>query len=101
MTRVLEIQGRVGADLWKVLSGATMLARILPCTSVSFCATREREIREREFFIDNLLVRIHFIIVVIRWTHLALHLRELLRRTRETHINYLRILVYLVIHDSG
>jgi len=26
---------------------------------------------EREFFIDNLLVRIHFIIVVIRWTGLA------------------------------
>ena len=28
--------------------------------------------REREFFIDNLLVRIHFIIVMIRWTGLAL-----------------------------
>jgi len=27
--------------------------------------------REREFFIDNLLVRIHFIIVTIRWTGLA------------------------------
>ena len=26
---------------------------------------------ERQFFIDNLLVRIHFIIVVIRWTGLA------------------------------
>ena len=26
---------------------------------------------EREFFIDNLLVRIHLIIVVIRWTGLA------------------------------
>jgi len=26
---------------------------------------------EREFFIDNLLVRIHFIILVIRWTGLA------------------------------
>jgi len=26
---------------------------------------------EREFFIDNLLVRIHFIIVVIRWIGLA------------------------------
>jgi len=31
---------------------------------------RERE-REREFFIDNLLVRIHFIIVMIKWTGLA------------------------------
>ena len=27
--------------------------------------------REREFFIDNLLVRIHFIIVMIRWIGLA------------------------------
>ena len=26
---------------------------------------------EREFFIDNLLVRIHFIIVMVRWTGLA------------------------------
>ena len=27
--------------------------------------------REREFFIDNLLVRLHFIFVMIRWTGLA------------------------------
>jgi len=27
--------------------------------------------QEREFFIDNLLVRIHFVIVMIRWTGLA------------------------------
>jgi hypothetical protein len=27
--------------------------------------------RVRDFFIDNLLVRIHFIIVMIRWTGLA------------------------------
>ena len=27
--------------------------------------------QEREFFIDNLLVRVHFIIVMIRWTGLA------------------------------
>ena len=27
--------------------------------------------REREFFIGNLLVRIHFVIVMIRWTGLA------------------------------
>jgi len=26
---------------------------------------------EREFFIDNLLVRIHYIIVMIKWTGLA------------------------------
>ena len=28
-------------------------------------------LEEREFFIDNLLVRIHFIIVMIRWAGLA------------------------------
>ena len=27
--------------------------------------------REREFLIDNLLVRVHFIVVMIRWTGLA------------------------------
>ena len=27
--------------------------------------------RERQLFIDNLLVRIHFIIIMIRWTGLA------------------------------
>ena len=27
--------------------------------------------REREFFIDNLMVRIHFVIVMMRWTGLA------------------------------
>ena len=29
-------------------------------------------VSEREFFIDNLLVRIHYIIVMIKWTGLAL-----------------------------
>ena len=32
---------------------------------------RLNALREREFFIDNLLVRIHFIIVMGRWTGLA------------------------------
>jgi len=32
---------------------------------------RFRRVSEREFFIDNLLVRIHFIIVMIRWTGLV------------------------------
>jgi len=31
----------------------------------------DRHLRRREFLIDNLLVRIHFIIVMIRWTGLA------------------------------
>jgi len=29
------------------------------------------DLPEREFFIGNLLVRIHFVIVVVRWTGLA------------------------------
>ena len=32
---------------------------------------RVPDARDREFFIDNLLVPIHFIIVMIRWTGLA------------------------------
>jgi len=32
---------------------------------------KEEASREREFFIDNLLVRIHFIIVMTRWTGLV------------------------------
>ena len=32
---------------------------------------RERGLAEREFFIDNLLDRIHFIIVMVWWTGLA------------------------------
>ena len=30
-----------------------------------------RQVEDREFFTDNLLVRIHFIIVMIRWTGLV------------------------------
>ena len=39
-------------------------ARELPPPTLLQC-------REREFFIDNLLVRIHYIIVMIKWTGLA------------------------------
>ena len=35
------------------------------------CRKPAPAIRERDFFTDNLLVRIHFIIVMIRWTGLA------------------------------
>ena len=34
-------------------------------------AHHPHHLSEREFFIDNLLVRVHFIIVMIRWTGLA------------------------------
>jgi len=39
--------------------------------SLILTATRISQPIEREFFIDNLLVRVHFIIVMIRWTGLA------------------------------
>ena len=39
--------------------------------SKSICSCANPASIEREFFIDNLLVRIHFIIVMIRWTGLA------------------------------
>ena len=32
---------------------------------------REAEVQDREFCIGNLLLRIHFIVVMIRWTGLA------------------------------
>ena len=41
---------------------------LIPAEVLLLRAARERE---REFFIGNLLVRIHFIIVMIRWTGLA------------------------------
>jgi len=42
---------------------------LLACTTLG--DSPELLISEKEFFIDNLLVRIHFIIVMIRWTGLA------------------------------
>jgi len=50
---------------------------IFLCITISGASASPRAPRtcqggaEREFFIDNLLVRIHFIIVMIRWTGLA------------------------------
>ena len=38
---------------------------------VLLCYSQDMESRETEFFIDNLLVRIHLIIEMIRWTGLA------------------------------
>ena len=43
--------------------------------------------RQREFFIDNLLVRIRFIIVMIRWTGLAPWEFELLFPGRRCYID--------------
>ena len=40
-------------------------------TDIGTSCTLQRLLEEREFLIDNLLVRVHFIIVMIRWTGLA------------------------------
>ena len=48
--------------------------RVLPDQEdegLGFDVRRCHNLCEREFFIDNLLVRIHFIIVMIEWTGLA------------------------------
>ena len=37
----------------------------------SVCRAAPTDSSEREFFIDSLLVRIHYIIVMIKWTGLA------------------------------
>ena len=44
---------------------------VLDCVLASKALGRPEVPREREFFIDNLLVRIHYIIAKIRWTGLA------------------------------
>jgi len=49
-------------------SSATRLAHL---RSNLVEASQVHQQPEREFFIDNLLVRIHFIIVMIRWTGLC------------------------------
>ena len=49
------------------------LISLTPDTFCEFAPQRPDRIpsQERGFFIDNLLVRIHFIIMMIRWTSLA------------------------------
>ena len=56
----------------EVCCGAGALVAADPRTfGLGACAAPCTPPREREFFIANLLVRIHFIIVMIRWTGLA------------------------------
>ena len=76
-----------GAPLWKhnpvcevtpvILHGVVFYTAPCRMTGVTLrrcvyarCPRAHRE-REREFFIDDLLVRIHFIIVMMRWAGLA------------------------------
>ena len=48
-----------------------MLTRREEVSSRGASMSAEAKAGEREFFINNLLVRIHFIIVMIRWIGLA------------------------------
>ena len=43
----------------------------IPASSLAWPLPPNQNPPERELFIDNLLVRIHLIIVMIRWTGLA------------------------------
>ena len=54
------MMGRTSRRHWRMLSATSLWVARCICTP-----------REREFVIDNPLVRIHFIIVMIRWTGLA------------------------------
>ena len=62
-----------------VLGGGRFLMSEVPCTQVARRAhyaliahpVMTGPQRERELFTDNLLVRIHFIIVMVRWSGLA------------------------------
>ena len=55
---------------WTTLSGRQAQGRGVHPSGARSQEPRSCQ-REREFFIDNLLARIHFIIVMIRWTGLA------------------------------
>ena len=57
---------------------------------------------ERDFFIDNLLVRIHFIIVMIRWTGLVHQVEEavaLLGKMAAPGLKERRLMVELLLQD--
>jgi len=54
----------LGLRVIKGVRGGTRLCRCASLLPLPGCC-------QRDFFIDNLLVRIHFIIVMIRWTGLA------------------------------
>ena len=53
------------------MRGQRSLHPPVPCSHQAALLRVELRFPQREFFIDNLLVRIHFINVMIRWTGLA------------------------------
>jgi len=55
---------------------AVLVPRVVGFFVVAAAREHVSHLREREFFVDNLLVRIRFIIVVIRWTGLTPAARE-------------------------
>ena len=72
---VLRAWVRTEVRAWK--SKVEMEAKIAAQTKaieqrdLEIVGLNEKVREEREFFVDNLLVRIHFIIAVIRWTRLV------------------------------
>ena len=63
--QIVHFRCLVGTRTRLYPAAASLTAAALPIPELAPC------IREREFFIDNLLVRVHVIIVMIRWTGLA------------------------------
>ena len=70
-----------------------------PRTFEGFCTSalefvKGRYFKEREIFIDNLLVRIDFIIVMIRWTGLApreFHLSLMFEGVRTSALDFSKV----------
>jgi len=58
-------------DAWRRKCGVRVLMRSLLESRECVLRVFSVSSSEREFFVDNLLVRIHFIMVMIRWTGLA------------------------------
>jgi len=70
--------GHLWREKWTALSGPLSQVYKEPFVGKASVSKMLAEVKEmapegtdREFFIDNLLVRIHFIIVMIRWIGLA------------------------------
>jgi len=65
MLVLIKVSRQVQCDPPRLISSVRAEAAHNPSLAAAL------EVHSRELFIDNLLVRIHFIIVMIRWTGLA------------------------------
>ena len=62
----------LGYEPCTILQGSSLTQKVVEgIRGVARASSSSSLLTDREFFIDNLLVRIHFINVMIRWTGLA------------------------------